>query len=100
MAESSFDKGIKEERAERVLPSRDAVDEALTFAPLTDIAEDSIFDIARAYVSGRLVDREAIDREAMKNEFWKWLPDSFPADSVFYDRALDAALDVALGVKT
>ena len=46
------------------LPSRDAVDEALTFAPLTDIAEDSIFDIARAYVSGRLFDREAIDRRA------------------------------------
>ena len=46
--------------ADRVLPSRDAVDEALTFAPLTDIAEDSIFDIARAYVSGRLVDRKAL----------------------------------------
>ncbi len=46
------------------LPSRDVVDEALPFAPLTDIADDPIFDIARAYVSGRLVDRETIDYEA------------------------------------
>lgn len=47
------------------LPSRDAVAEALTFAPLTDAGADPIYDIARAYVhGGRLVDREAIDYEA------------------------------------
>lgn len=67
------------------LPSRDAVAEALTFAPLTDAAADPIYDIARAYVhGGRLVDREAIDYEAGQREsdMGGWLDDFLPIDQI------------------
>ena len=66
------------------LPSRDAVDEALTFAPLTDAAADPIYDIARAYVhGGRLVDRKTIDAWIAKHRYG-------PGDWVVDDAALDA----------
>ena len=73
------------------LPSRDAVAEALTFAPLTDVAADPIYDIARAYVhGGRLVDREAIVR-GLDREF-PGLDMSYPVKGLSLSAMLDAAI--------
>ncbi len=68
MAESSFDKGIKEEQmAERVLPSREEIIHIRTGASRHN-ASILIAQLMTAYASGRLVDREAIDYEAMARE--------------------------------
>ncbi len=52
--------------AETSLPSRETIGEAVTFAHITDSDGDHLIDIAQAYVEGRLVDREAIDREGAR----------------------------------
>ena len=52
--------------ADRVLPSRERISEAVTFAHITDSDGDHLIDIAEAYMSGRLVDRDIIDREGAR----------------------------------
>ena len=53
--------------------------------------------ILEAVGSGRLVDRETIDRTALKTTFWEQLPDQWPDELIGFDRALDLALDAAIG---
>ena len=56
-------------------------------------SESSEYRVLKAYASGRLVDGEAIDREAMQNVFIAHAADQL--DPHFSMTAIDAALDLA-----
>ena len=83
--------------ADRVLPSRDAVT-GTEFTDLPRYLQDVLLPLAEVWRSGRLVDREAIDREAMTKLYADWHgtdwvdTEGMAATSRMVDLLLDAAI--------
>ena len=83
------------------LSSRERIVEAMGYAHITDSDGELLLRVADAYISGRLVDREAIDYEAAARELVRQIV--LPANAERYVRqeapviVANSVVDAAIG---